>query len=152
MKMLAESMTQRWSKDNFIISMDKKKLDSEVIYQFLTNSYWAKGRTLDEVICSIKNSICFGLYDGNKQIGFARIITDSILFAYLCDVFILPHYQRQGLGKWLIDTIFNVQELRNIKTWTLATKDAHDLYEKFKFKLHQHPENLMVRRKVNEQS
>jgi GNAT superfamily N-acetyltransferase len=151
-KMLAESVTQMWSKDNFILSMDKTKLDVEIIYQFLTDSYWAKGRTLDEVIFSIKNSICFGLYDGNQQIGFARIVTDSVLFAYLCDVFILPHYQRRGLGKWLIDTIFNIQELKNIKTWMLATKDAHDLYEKFKFKLHQHPERLMVRKTIVEQS
>jgi len=122
--MLGEIMIQTWSKDDFVISIDKTKLDSDIIHQFLTESYWAKGRTLDEVIESIKNSICFGLYDKNRQIGFARIITDSVLFAYLCDVFILPTYQRQGLGKWLIDTIFNIQELRNIKSWILATKDA----------------------------
>jgi len=139
-----------WQQDNFIISMDKTKLDLKVIHQFLTKSYWANGRTLDEVVCSIKNSICLGLYDENKQIGFARIVTDSILFAYLCDVFILPSYQGQGLGKWLIDTIFNIHEFKGIKTWMLATKDAHDLYEKFRFKPHQHPERLMVRKTNDE--
>lgn len=79
-------------------------------------------------------------------------MTTSYLFAYLCDVFILPEYQRRGLGKWLINTIFNIQELRNIKTWMLATKDAHDLYKKFKFKSYQHPERLMVRKIIYAQS
>lgn len=139
-------LAQTWYQDNFIISMDKAKLDYKVIHEFLTDSYWAKGRTLDEVICSIKNSICFGLYDENKQIGFARVVTDFILFAYLCDVFILQTFQGQGLGKWVINTIFNIQELKNIKTWMLSTKDAHDLYEKFRFKPHQHPERIMVRK------
>lgn len=145
--MLEEFMlAQTWYQDNFVISMDKTKLDLKVIHQFLTDSYWAKGRTLDEVICSIENSVCLGLYDENNQIGFARVVTDSILFAYLCDVFILPLYQGRGLGKWLIDTTFNIQELKSIKTWMLATKDAHDLYEKFRFKPHQHPERIMVRK------
>lgn len=139
-------LAQTWYQDNFLISMDKTKLDHEVIHQFLAESYWAKGRTLDEIVRSIENSVCLGLYDGHRQIGFARVVTDSVLFAYVCDVFILPAYQGRGLGKWLIDKIFKIEELKSVKTWMLATKDAHSLYEKFRFKPHQHPERIMVRK------
>ncbi len=132
--------------DNYIISTDKTMLNYEMIHQFLINSYWGKERTHNEIIISIENSLCFGIYDQNQQIGFARVITDFVLFANLLDVFILPSHQGHGLGKWLISTIFNIPELSKIKTWMLGTKDAHELYKKVGFLPIEHPEWLMVRR------
>lgn len=140
-------LSEIWQQDDYLISTDKAKLDVEMIYSFVSKSYWGKERTLNEIKISIENSLCFGVYDNNKQIGFARVITDSILFANLLDVFILPSYQGLGLGKWLINTIFNIPELNKIKTWMLGTKDAHDLYKKVGFMPLEHPEWLMVRRK-----
>lgn len=136
-----------WQQNNYTISTDKSMLNSEMIHQFLTNSYWGKERTHTEIITSIENSLCFGVYDQDQQIGFARVITDFVLFANLVDVFILPSHQRRGLGKWLMNTIFDIPELSKIKTWMLGTKDAHELYKKVGFMPVQHPEWLMVRRK-----
>ncbi len=143
-------LSQTWYRDNYVISSDKTKLDPKVIHQFLTDSYWAKGRTFEEVVGSIDKSVCLGLYDGNKQIGFARVVTDYVLFAYLFDVFVLPSYQGIGLGKWLIDTLFKVEELKAINTWMLGTKDAQKLYEKFQFKQHEYPDRVMMRKTNSE--
>ncbi len=89
-------------RDNFIISTDKARLDIEMIYQFLGSSYWANQRAIEQVKESIQHSLCFGVYEQNTQIGFARILTDYATFSYLADVFILPAYRGAGLGKWLI--------------------------------------------------
>jgi len=93
--------------DNYTTSTDKSKLDIDLIHKFLTTSYWARGRSLEDVKKSIENSICFGIYDGNKQVGFARIITDYVVFAYLMDVFIIEEYRGKGLSKVLLAKIFN---------------------------------------------
>lgn len=137
---------QIWHRDNFFISTEKEKLDLEVIYQFLSNSYWGQGRSFEQIKQAIENSICFGVYQNNAQIGFGRVITDYSLFAYLGDVFILPEYQGNGLGKWLVETILNEPTLVNIKSWLLGTKDAHGLYEKFGFKPSPNPEKYMVKK------
>ena len=118
----------------FKISTDKELLDINMIYQYLNKeSYWAKGVPLEKVRTSIDNSICFGIYKDDKQIGFARVVTDKAIFAYLCDVFILDEYRRIGLSKWLIQTILAHDELQGLRRWLLATADAHGLYNKFGF-------------------
>ncbi len=122
------------SENKFIISTDKKKLDPSVIHEFLTNSYWATGISLARVQKRIDNSLCFGVYAGEKQIGFARIITDFDSFAYLADVFILENYRGLGLSKVLIDSILTHPDCRNFRRWLLATRDAHGLYAQFGFK------------------
>lgn len=129
--------------DDLIISDDKSKLDTGLIYEFLTNSYWAEGRTIEEVKKSIEHSICFGVYINDKQIGFARIITDYVVFAYLMDVFILEKYRGRGYSKLLLNRILDDKRFRGIKKWMLATKDAHSLYAKFGFESVQRPERLM---------
>lgn len=118
---------------DLIISTEKEKLDIPLIHSFLTNAYWAKGRTIEKVKKSINNSICFGLYLNNKQIGFARIITDKVVFAYIMDVFIVEEERGNGYSKKLMKEILNHPELIGIKTWFLETKDAHGLYERFGF-------------------
>ena len=93
-------------RENFLISTDKKRLQLKVIINYLQNeSYWAKDRTEEIISKAIKNSLCFGLYEADQQVGFARLVTDCATFAYLCDVFILKNYQGRGLGKWLIETV-----------------------------------------------
>lgn len=125
------------------ISTDKNKLDVAFIQDFLKDIYWAAGRTIEEVQTTIEHSFCFGIYSDDQQIGFARVITDYVVFAYLMDVFIDEKHRGNGYSSLLIDAMMKEPELKNIKIWRLATTDAHFLYEKFGFKLLAHPEKLM---------
>nr|WP_321354352.1 GNAT family N-acetyltransferase [uncultured Draconibacterium sp.] len=126
------------------ISTDKEKLDIQVIHNYLSNeSYWAKGRAMETVQRSIENSLCFGVYSENKQVGFARVITDYAVFAWLLDVFILPEYQGKGYGKKLMQAITTHNDLQGIRRWGLGTDDAHGLYKQFGFAPLQKPETMM---------
>jgi len=129
--------------NDLIISDDKTKLDIELIHKFLSTSYWAKGRTIEEVKKSIEHSICFGVYKDSKQIGFARIVTDYTLIAYLMDVFILEEHRGKGFSKLLLKKIFEDDRFKSIKKWMLATKDAHTLYTQFGFENIKNPDRLM---------
>lgn len=124
------------------ISTDKSKLQVDVIHQFLTETYWAKGRTIDEVKRLINNSLCFGVYINDKQIGFARIVTDYTVFAYLMDVFILPEYQSKGYCKKLLKEVIEHPKLKKCG-WMLKTSDTHGLYKQFGFTELKHPEKVM---------
>lgn len=126
------------------ISTDKSKLQIDVIYKFLTKTYWAKGRTIEEVRTTIDNSFCFGVYLNNKQIGFARIISDYVVFAYLMDVFILPEYQGKGYSKQLMKKVVEHPKLKTCG-WMLKTLDAHRLYQQFDFTELKQPEKVMER-------
>ncbi len=117
------------------ITTDKSKLDIQSIYEYLTQSYWSKGISLEKVEKAISNSYCFGLFLKDEQIGFARVITDFISLAYLLDVFILEKYQNKGFGKILLESVFNDKNLNGIKKWMLATKDAQLLYKKYGFEI-----------------
>ena len=120
------------TKDNYLISTNPALLDVGVIHQYLSEeSYWAKGIPLEKVKKSIAHSLCFGMYEKDKLIGFARLITDQASFAYLCDVFVLPAYQGKGLGKWLMQTMHAHPDLQGLRRWMLATRDAHGLYAQF---------------------
>ncbi|RZN84240.1 MAG: N-acetyltransferase [Winogradskyella sp.] len=127
------------------ISTDKSKLQVDVIHQFLTTAYWSKGRTLDEVQLSIDNSLCFGVYLDDKQIGFARIATDYVVFVYLMDVFMLPEYRGNGYSKQLMEEVTTSPQLQNCRIWMLKTSDAHGLYKQFGFTELKSPEKLMER-------
>jgi N-acetylglutamate synthase-like GNAT family acetyltransferase len=120
----------------FTIHTDKEKLDIDVIYSYLHHeSYWAKGIPLHLVQTSIEHSICFGVYDEcDKQVGFGRIISDFATFAYLADVFILPHARGNGLGKALVQEMIRYQSIQHVRKILLATKDAHGLYSQYGFK------------------
>jgi len=120
------------SKDDYLISTDPSLLEVDVIYNYLSGeSYWAKNIPRDVVEKSIANSLCFGIYHYNEQIGFARLITDRATFAYLADVFIISEYRGKGLSKWLIQVIHAHPELQGLRRWVLGTRDAHGLYEQF---------------------
>jgi GNAT superfamily N-acetyltransferase len=126
-----------------VVSTDKAKLDVPFIQNFLKDIYWAAGRTIDEVQICIDSSVCFGIYLDDVQIGFARVITDYVVFAYLMDVFIAEEHRGNGYSSILISAMMNEPILKNIKIWRLATSDAHFLYEKFGFKALAHPEKMM---------
>lgn len=120
------------AKESYLISTDKTKLDIDTIYHYLMQeSYWAQGIPKAVVEKSITNSLCFGLYEESKQIGFARLVTDKATFAYLADVFVLPDHRGKGLSKWLMQTIHAHPELQTLRRWMLGTRDAHSLYEQF---------------------
>ncbi|RYZ95090.1 MAG: N-acetyltransferase [Sphingobacteriaceae bacterium] len=128
----------------YSISADKALLDVDMIYHYLNNeSYWAKGMPFEKLERAIENSVCFGVYYQNKQIGFARVITDKATFAYLADVFILETYRGQGLSKWLLQAILNDAQLQGLRRWVLATADAQGLYRQFGFEQLTNPERWM---------
>lgn len=132
------------SKENYSISTDKNKLDVLLIYNFLTNeSGWSDGISYDVVKVSIENSLNFGLYHNEKQIGFARVISDYATIAYLGDIFILKEYRKLGLSKWLMETIMGHPNLQNLRRWILLTSTAKWLYEKYGFTKLPKPEIYM---------
>ena len=133
-----------WQNGEFTISTDRDRLQTDAIHRFLSEeSYWAQNRTKEQTLTAIKNSLPFGVYTGENQIGFARIVTDYATFAYLGDVYILEDFRAKGLSKWLMDVIIGHPELQGLRRWILATRDAHTLYEKFGFHALVHPERWM---------
>lgn len=125
---------QEHRRGDFLISTNPARLDLDVIYNFLTNCYWAKGIPRETVETSVEHSLCFGIYDRDaQQAGFARVISDFATIAYLGDVFVLEAYRGHGLSKWLMECITQHPALQNLRRWILLTRDAHDLYAKFGF-------------------
>jgi len=130
-------------RENLLISTDPARLDLDAIADMLSRAYWAKGRKREVIARSIQHSLVFGIYDGTKQIGFARVISDYTTFAWLCDVFIHEDYRGRGLGKWLVETILSHPELKDVTRFRLVTQDAHDLYAQYGFKPIPNPEQWM---------
>jgi GNAT superfamily N-acetyltransferase len=123
-----------YRRGDFLISTDRARLDLAVIYDFLTNSYWAKGIPQEVVARSIEHSLCFGIYDGNgSQAGFGRVVSDYATVAYLGDVFVIESHRGRGLSKWLMECIMQNPALQNLRRWILLTRDAHGLYSQVGF-------------------
>lgn len=134
-----------WFNGQFTVTCDPARLDRALIADFLASSYWAKGIPPATVERSLAHSICFALLDGERQVGFARVISDRATIAYLGDVFVLPEYRGRGLSKWLMECVTSHSELQGLRRWILATRDAHGLYEKFGFSPLGKPEIFMER-------
>ena len=132
-----------WRRGDLAISTDPSRLDRSLIARFLAGSYWAKGIPREVVDRSIEGSLCFGLYQGEEQIGFARVITDYATFAYLADVFVVEKSRGEGLGIWMMEVIMGHPKLQSLRRWMLATRDAHGLYEKFGWRSLENPERMM---------
>ena len=130
-------------RDNFTISSDPARLDMDIICDFLTRAYWANTRPRERTERAVQNSLVFGVYEGDHQIGVARVVTDYSIFAYLCDVFIHESYRAHGLGKWLIRTMMEHPDLKEIRRWVLITTNAHGLYKQFGFTSMEDPEHWM---------
>lgn len=119
-------------KDEFCISTDNTKLDIDSIHEFLsTKAYWCLNIPRDTVQTAIQNSLCFGVYHNEKQVGFARVISDLATIAYLGDVYVLEAYRGKGLSKWLMETVMSFPGLQSLRRWILLTGDAHGLYRQF---------------------
>jgi GNAT superfamily N-acetyltransferase len=132
-------------RDQFTISTDPSRLDMNAVYDFLSRSYWAKTRPHERTDLAFANSLVFGLYEDNRLIGMARVVTDFSVIAYLCDVFIHEDFRGQELGKWLMQCIFEHPDLKYIRRWLLATDDAHGLYQQFGFEQLSEVEKWMQR-------
>jgi GNAT superfamily N-acetyltransferase len=127
----------------FLLSTDPQRLDLNVIHSFLTDCYWAKGIPFEVVARSIQNSLCFGVYTQDKQVAFARVISDFATYAYVGDVFVLESFRGHGLGKWMMESIMQHPRLQGLRRWSLVTNDAHDLYAQFGFTPPRWPEIYM---------
>lgn len=141
-----------WRRGDYVISTDRARLDISTVHEFLSaSSYWARGRSLDTVRRSIEHSLPFGLYhrepDGRaeRQVGFARVVTDYATFAWLADVFVLEEFRGHGLGKWLVEVVVSHPSLQNLRRWMLATRDAHGLYRRNSFEQVADPQLYMER-------
>jgi GNAT superfamily N-acetyltransferase len=130
-------------RDGFRVSDDAGLLDLELIHGFLRGSYWAAGIPREIMERSLRGSLCFGLYEGPAQVGFARCITDRATYAYLADVFVLPSHRGRGLSKWLMECILAHPDLQGLRRWNLVTRDAHGLYAQFGFVPPRNPERYM---------
>ena len=131
------------------ISTDPDRLDIDLIHRWLSeSSYWARGVPRDVVERAIAGSLCFGVYRNGRQVGFARVVTDRATHAWLADVFILDEYRGRGYGKALVAVVLDHPELRDLRRWLLATRDAHTLYAQYGF-TPVPPERFMERRNPN---
>ena len=142
-------MIREWTRVDYIISTDRQRLDFDVIHGFLERSYWAQGRSRERVVQSVEQSLPFGLYNGETQVGFARVLTDFVTLAFLADVFILEAHRGKGLGVWLVETVTSLPELGHVRRWFLGTRDAHSLYRRFGF---QTPDTSVLLERVDPES
>ena len=131
---------------DILVSTDPARLDLDVIHAFLSQSYWAAGIHREVVERSIRHSICFGAFDGERQVGFARVISDRATYAYVADVFVLAGHRGRGIGKRLMACITAHPELQRLRLWTLFTRDAHGLYRQYGFGEARYPGRLMEKR------
>lgn len=125
---------QESTRNGFLITTDKSKLSLDAICGFMARSHWAANRKRSTVIKSIENSLCYAVLLGDRQVAFARVVTDYATYAYLCDVFVDEEFRGQGLSKWMMENIMTNPDLAELRRFTLFTRDAHGLYEKFGFK------------------
>jgi GNAT superfamily N-acetyltransferase len=139
-------MQTEWQRGEYTISTDAARLDVGLIHDFLSReSYWGQGRSRALVERSIANSLVFGVYRAQWQVGFARVISDYATFAYLADVFVVPAERGRGLSKWLLQTLLAHPDLQGLRRWLLATRDAHGLYQQYGFTPLDRPDRWLER-------
>jgi GNAT superfamily N-acetyltransferase len=123
-----------WRRDDYVVSDDRGRLDRALVHGLIASSYWAAGIPRATMDKAIDHSLCFGLYRGAGQLGFARVVTDHSTFAYLCDVFVDEAHRGAGLGKWLVECLLSHPDLQGLRRMSLMTRDAHSLYQAFGFR------------------
>jgi GNAT superfamily N-acetyltransferase len=134
-----------WRRGEYLITTNPERVDVVVVHGFLAASYWAKEIPLEIFTRSIEHSLNFSVYHGERQVGFARVITDYATFGYLGDVFVLESHRGRGLSKWLMEVVITHPDLQGFRRWILLTRDAHGLYQQFGFKPIAAPERYMER-------
>ena len=131
---------------DFYITTEKSKMDVVAIHDFLANhSGWSNNIPIEKVKKAIDNSLNFGLFHLDKQIGFARVISDYSTIAYLGDIYVLENYRGKGLSKMLMETVISHPNLQGLRRWILLTSTADWLYEKYGFMKLPKPEIYMER-------
>ncbi len=128
---------------DFMVTTDLSRMDMNVVYGYFSRAYWCEGLPRETLERAMQNSLCFGVLEGEKQVGFARVVSDRTTFAYVCDVFVLESHQGRGLGTWLMQCVVRHPELQGLRRWHLTTRDAHSLYRKVGFTLLSKPERHM---------
>jgi len=136
-------MPAKMARGDYVISTDSSRLDVALIHETLSRSYWSPGIPKGVIERAISNSLCFGIYQGPDQVGFARVVTDNSTFAYLSDVFVLEEHRGNGLATWLVETIQSHEDLQGLRRFLLATRDAHPLYERLGFTMLANPDRMM---------
>lgn len=147
--MNSEYDTMEWRRADYLVTCDRSRIQTDLVTGFLADSYWAAGIPEDVVRRSIEGALCFSLFDGERQIGFARVITDFATFGYLADVFVLPEYRGAGLGIWLVECVMAHPGLQGFRRWMLGTRDAHSLYARFGFTPMRNPDRFMEKHNPN---
>jgi GNAT superfamily N-acetyltransferase len=134
---------REWTREGLVVTTDPSRFDVAAIHAFLDTSYWARGRPLAVVEKSIRGSLCFGVLEAGRQVGFARAVTDGATYAYLADVYVLESHRGRGVATWLMECVMSHPDLQGLRRFMLATKDAHGLYRKFGFAALARPERYM---------
>lgn len=134
---------QEYRRDSFSVTTDAGRIDVDAVGALLEATYWAKGRSRELIERSIRHSLCFSLFEGDRQIGFLRVVTDYAVFAYLCDVVIDPAYRGRGLGQWLLSCVFGYPDFEALQRWCLITRDAQEFYRQSGFRQLEYPERYM---------
>lgn len=142
---VGSAAAREWTRGEHTVSDDRARLDFGVIHGFLTTSYWSPGISMEDVRKSAEHSHPFGLYRGTRQVGFARVLTDYVKFAYLCDVFVLEGERGNGVGRWMMECILAHPDLAPVRKWMLATWDAHGFYQRLGFAPPARPEMYLER-------
>jgi GNAT superfamily N-acetyltransferase len=125
------------------LSLDRSRLDIDAIHAFLTGTYWAAGISRDVVARAVAGSVCVGAFDGDAQVGFARLVTDGATFAYLADVYVLEPCRGRGVARRMLDALFAHAQVQGLRRMMLATRDAHDLYARYGFTALGAPDRFM---------
>ena len=126
-------LPRQWRRDEFVISTDRAKLDIDLVHAYLASSYWASGMPRSTLERAVENSLTFGIYRDDEQVGFARVIADLATYAYLSDVFVVDAFRGRGLSKWLMECILAHPDLQELRRFALFTRDAQGLYERYGF-------------------
>ena len=132
------------------IASDRGRINVELVHEFLSSSYWAQGRSRAVVERSLENSLCFGAFQGERQVAFGRAITDYAVFAYIADVFVIPQFRGAGIGKALVRAMVEHPSLKGLQVTLLRTRDAHALYAQFGFRSLPQPQEMMARYRADE--
>jgi len=146
-RLTSECYSRRMLPPDLEISTDPARIDVDVVYRFLSTSYWAETRPREVVERSIANSIPFGAYTAGRQVAFARVVTDRAVFAYLADVFVVPGFRGMGISKALMRAILSHPDLGGVTMILLRTRDAHGLYAQFGFEPLANPDETMALRR-----
>jgi ribosomal protein S18 acetylase RimI-like enzyme len=131
------------TKGPYSITADRTRTDVDAVHAFLTRCFWARGISRELVAKSIEHSLCFGVFDGQSQVAFARVVTDYSTYAYLCDVYVLEEYRGKSLGKWMMEFVMGHPGLQGLRRFQLVTRDAHGLYTRYGFKPPDYPERQL---------